>query len=849
MDQYDEIRESDIAIVGMACRLPGAPSVDAFWRNLREGVESTTFLSDEELLAAGVDQRLLDDPSYVKAAQLLPDADQFDAGLFRITSDEAEILDPQHRQFLECSLAALEDAGYDPGAYDGSIGVYGGAGMNTYLLHNLHDRYREASALDDYRLMLANDKDFLTTRVSYKLDLRGPSLSVNTACSTSLVAVHTACLSLISGDCDVALAGAVHIKVPQRQGYRYQEGMILSPDGHCRAFDAKAQGTIVGDGVGVIVLKPLRNALTDGDFIHAVIKGTAINNDGAAKAGYTAPTVEGQAAVIRDAQQIADCPPHTIGYVEAHGTGTPLGDPIEVAALNSVFTEDAQYTEGAEGAGRCAIGSVKTNIGHLDAAAGMAGLIKASLMLRHGELVPSLNFESPNPEIDFAAGPFHVATELADWPATADGAPRRAGVSSFGIGGTNAHIVLEAPPARPAPSTPRPAELLVLSARSPQALKRAMADLARHLRKHPDLSSADVAKTLGAGRRAHRHRCAVVCSDLREAALALALADREQLITGEAADDRPNVVYAVADRLGDGGAHALALLHALPVYRAELRALTGADPEALVGADDTRAALVAQLAAARLFTTWGVRPAAVTGGPVARLVGACLSGALTVPEALNLLDTDPATWTGVPQTPADAPADALLLRLQPDGTAPIGLHRTAHDLATVWAAGADVDWEAFYGGEQRGRVPLPHYPFEHKRHWVEPDHRTAQRTQESDTLTEQLGAAVGYERVGILTEFVQHEIARVLGTEAERLPEVDRNLFDMGLDSLILIDITARLGDALGERVEASAFIEYPTIGSFTEHLAVVLGLVEKAAPQQDDGRTSRRAAMRRARS
>lgn len=250
MDQYDEIRESDIAIVGMACRLPGAPSVDAFWRNLREGVESTTFLSDEELLAAGVDQRLLDDPSYVKAAQLLPDADQFDAGLFRITSDEAEILDPQHRQFLECSLAALEDAGYDPGAYDGSIGVYGGAGMNTYLLHNLHDRYREASALDDYRLMLANDKDFLTTRVSYKLDLRGPSLSVNTACSTSLVAVHTACLSLISGDCDVALAGAVHIKVPQRQGYRYQEGMILSPDGHCRAFDAKAQGTIVGDGVG-----------------------------------------------------------------------------------------------------------------------------------------------------------------------------------------------------------------------------------------------------------------------------------------------------------------------------------------------------------------------------------------------------------------------------------------------------------------------------------------------------------------------------------------------------------------------------------------------------------------------
>ncbi|WP_037678076.1 type I polyketide synthase [Streptomyces griseus] len=844
MDQHDEISESDIAIVGMACRLPGAPSVEAYWRNLREGVESTTFLSDEELLAAGVDARSLDDPSYVKAAQLLPDVDQFDADLFRVTGDEAEILDPQHRQFLECALEALEDAGYDPGAYDGAIGVYAGAGMNTYLLHNLHDRYRDASALDDYRLMLANDKDFLATRVSYKLDLRGPSLSINTACSTSLVAVHTACLSLISGDCDMALAGAVHIKVPQRQGYRYQEGMILSPDGHCRAFDAKAQGTIVGDGVGAVVLKRLSNAVTDGDFIHAIIKGTAVNNDGAAKAGYTAPTVEGQAAVIRDAQQIADCPPHTIGYVEAHGTGTPLGDPIEVAALNAAFTEG---TEGTEAVGRCAIGSVKTNIGHLDAAAGMAGLIKTSLMLRHAELVPSLNFESPNPEIDFGAGPFHVATELTDWP-TARGVPRRAGVSSFGIGGTNAHVVLEEPPARPAPSRPRPAELLVLSARSPQALERAMAGLARHLRKHPDLSPADVAKTLGVGRRAHRHRCAVVCSDLREAALALALADREQLITAEAADDRPDVVHAVADRLGDGGAHAVALLRALPAYRAELRAVTDTDPEALLGSDDATAALVAQLAAARLFSAWGLRPAAVTGGPVARLVGACLAGALTVAEALRLLDTDPATWTGVAQTPADAPANALLLRLQPDGTAPPGLHRTARDLATVWTAGADVDWDAFYGGEQRCRVPLPHYPFEHKRHWVEPEHRTQQRTQRPDTLTERLGGAVGYERVDVLTEFVQHEIARVLGAEGDRLPEDDRNLFDMGLDSLILIDITARLGDALGEQVEASAFIEHPTIRSFVENLAVVLGLVEKSPPRQDDGRTSRRAAMRRAR-
>lgn len=580
--------ETDIAIIGMAGRFPGADDLDSLWRLLSEGREGVTRFSREELAAAGVPARLLDDPGYVPAHGIIPDVDLFDTGYFEFTPAEAAITDPQHRILLTAGHAALENAGYDPGRYDGLISVYAGAAINTYLQQQVLPNVDQTATSDHFAVMVGNDKDFLATRLSYKLDLKGPGYAVQTACSTSLVAIHLACQGLINDECDMALAGGVTVKLPQAKG---------------------------------------------------------------------------------------------------------------------------------------------------------------------------------------------------------------------------------------------------------------------HLRKHPDLSSADVAKTLGAGRRAHRHRCAVVCSDLREAALALALADREQLITGEAADDRPDVVYAVADRLGDGGAHAVALLRALPVYRAELRALTGEGPEALVGSDDTRAALVAQLAAARLFTTWGVRPAAVTGGPVARLVGACLSGALTVPEALSLLDTDPATWTGVPQTPADAPADALLLRLQPDGTAPIGLHRTAHDLATVWTAGADVDWEAFYGGEQRCRVPLPHYPFEHKRHWVEPDHRTAQRTQESDTLTEQLGAAVGYERVDILTEFVQHEIARVLGTEAERLPEVDRNLFDMGLDSLILIDITARLGDALGERVEASAFIEYPTIRSFTEHLAVVLGLVEKPAPQQDDGRTSRRAAMRRARS
>ncbi|TGA96501.1 beta-ketoacyl synthase N-terminal-like domain-containing protein, partial [Streptomyces palmae] len=437
MQQSAEIRESDIAIIGMACRFPEAATTDTFWSNLREGRESIRFFTDEELLAAGADPEELRRPGYVKAGHVFPDLEAFDAGHFGIPDDEAEILDPQHRHFLECSLAALEDAGYEPSGYPGDIGVFAGAGMNTYLLTHLAERYQRESSVGHYRMMLANDKDFLATRVSYKLNLRGPSISVNTACSTALVAVHQACLSLLAGECDLSLAGAVHLRVPQTAGYLHQDGMIFSPDGHCRAFDADAGGTVISSGVGVVVLKRLAAAVADGDTVYAVIKGTAVNNDGSTKPGYTAPSVERQADVIRDAQRVAECPPDTIAYVEAHGTGTPLGDPIEVAALSRAF-------DGVE-AGRVLLGSVKTNIGHLDTAAGMAGLIKTALMLRHRTIVPSLHFRTPNPDLELDRGPFRVATGTTAWPQGAG--PRRAGVSSFGVGGTNAHVILEEPPA------------------------------------------------------------------------------------------------------------------------------------------------------------------------------------------------------------------------------------------------------------------------------------------------------------------------------------------------------------------------------------------------------------------
>jgi acyl transferase domain-containing protein len=429
----------EIAIVGLAGRFPGAKDVDEFWRNLRDGVESISFFSDEELIALGVDPETLDDPNYVKAQGTLENVELFDASFFGYTPREAQTMDPQHRLFLECAWEALENAGYDAKKYNGLIGVYAGTSRNTYLLNNLNSKRNLIESISDLQqTKIGNDNDFLTTRASYKLDLKGPAVVVQTACSTSLVAVHLACQGLLSGECDMAMSGGVSIRLPQNMGYFYQEGGIASPDGHCRAFDAEAQGTIGGNGVGIVVLKRLADAVAAGDHIYAVIKGSAINNDGALKVGYTAPSIEGQAEVITKALAMAEIQPETVSYVEAHGTGTTLGDPIEIAALTQAFRANTDQN------GYCAIGSVKTNIGHLDATAGVAGLIKTILALKHKEIPPSLHFVQPNPKIDFDNSPFYVNNKLAAWDA--HGNSRRAGISSFGIGGTNAHAVLEEAP-------------------------------------------------------------------------------------------------------------------------------------------------------------------------------------------------------------------------------------------------------------------------------------------------------------------------------------------------------------------------------------------------------------------
>ena len=473
----DAMTSSDIAIIGMSARFPGARDIEAFWRNLCAGKHAITFFTDEECRTAGTDPALLNNPDYVKARGVVEEIELFDAAFFGFSPREAEIRDPQHRIFLECAWEALEQAGYDPDTYPGAIGVYAGVSPNTYLLRNLLSNPRVVELVGPMHLNISSDKDFLTTLVSYKLHLRGPSIVVQTACSTSLVAACTACQSLLSYQCDMALAGGVSIKVPHRVGYLYQAGGILSPDGYCRAFDAEAQGSVDSNGVGVIVLKRLADAIADGDSIYAVIKGSAINNDGGLKVSYTAPSIDGQAEVIAMAQAVAGVTPETITYVETHGAGTPLGDPIEIAALSQVF----QTSIAAKN--YCAIGSLKSSIGHLDQAAGVAGLIKTALMLKHTKLPPSLHFQHPNPQIDFANSPFYVNTSLNEWQGGPT--PRRAGVSSFGVGGTNAHMVLEEAPVMPPPGPSRPWQLLILSAKTPTALERVTDRLGEHIAQHP----------------------------------------------------------------------------------------------------------------------------------------------------------------------------------------------------------------------------------------------------------------------------------------------------------------------------------------------------------------------------
>jgi acyl transferase domain-containing protein len=706
------VAKTDIAIIGMAGRFPGAENIDRFWQNLRDGVESIRFLSDQELSAQGVDSATLHDPQFVKAVATFDDIELFDAAFFGFNPREAEITDPQHRILLECAWEALEHAGYDPGAFDGEIGVYAGAAVNTYLLFNISANPKVMNLVDQTRLNIGNAGDFLATRISYKLNLKGPSVTVQTACSTSLVAVHLACQSLLDHECDMALAGGVSVNVRHRSGYYYQPDGIVSPDGHCRAFDAQAQGTVFGSGVGLVVLKRLADARTAGDTIYAVIKGSAINNDGALKVGYTAPSVEGQVMVIEEAQAIAGVRPDTISYIEAHGTGTPLGDPVELTALTRVFQDHAPHAA-------CAIGSVKPNIGHLDAAAGIASLIKTVLALTHRQLPPSLHCAQPTPQIDWSASPFQLVTRATSWPA-ATGSPRRAGVSSFGIGGTNAHLVLEEPPPAHPSSPARPTQLLLLSAKSPAALHAASAALATRLTQPPALALADLADlayTLQAGRHAFAHRRVLLCHDHAEALAGLTAPPAPHTIACCPATPAP-LAFLFPGQGAQYRGMAAQLAAAEPHFRAQLdhglarlapalaqhlrplltqpatAALDAEQPDPLAQTALAQPALfLVEYALAQLLLSWGVRPQALLGHSLGEYVAATLAGVFTLDDALALVCQRGQLMQALP------PGAMLAVALSEAALVPLLPARL--DLAAVNSpqqcvvAGADADVAAF----------------------------------------------------------------------------------------------------------------------------------------------------------
>ncbi|WP_446745077.1 amino acid adenylation domain-containing protein [Silvibacterium acidisoli] len=646
---------SAIAIIGMTGRFPSADSVEELWKNLSEGVESVTFFDRHELEPY---EQLLADKSerYVAARPLLNHADKFDAGFFGIYPKEAATMDPQHRVFLECAWEVLERAGYDPAHTKDSVGVFAGCSMNTYFMRNLAtgreflEEFTGGYQVGNYVAMLGNDKDFLPTRVSYKLNLRGPSMSVQTACSTSLVAVAQAAQSLLTYGCDMALAGAVSITFPQHRGYVPQEGGLASLDGHCRPFDHQASGTVFGHGSAVLLLKRLDDALADGDQVLAVIKGFALNNDGSVKVGYTAPSVEGQAQVIARAQKMAGVSADSITYLEAHGTGTPLGDPIEVAALKKAFRVTTSETA------FCSLGTAKANVGHLDVAAGATGLIKTVLQMQHRQIPGLLHFEQPNPHLGIEGSPFKIDRTLRPWEA--NGTPLRAGVSAFGVGGTNAHIVVEEAPGRRASDAGRDQHLLVWSAKTPGSLESLTASLVQHF--HTDSTGiADAAYTLQTGRSSHALRRSVAVSSTEEAAALLAGSAAKEIASNDKPFENPGVIFCFPGQGVQTIGMGRRLYETEAVFRDALdrcskilTPLLGADLlDVLYPAEATEASqtllnqtLYAQpaifsfeYALAQLWLSWGIQPEAMIGHSVGEYVAACIAGVFSLEDALRMI--------------------------------------------------------------------------------------------------------------------------------------------------------------------------------------------------------------------
>ena len=922
MTSQTEELENAIAVISVGGRFPGARDVAEFWDKLIRGVESISVLTDKELLDAGLSPETISQAQYVKATARLADHDMFDAGFFGYSRREAELLDPQQRIFLESAWELVEAAGYDVERCARRIGVFAGASESSYVLRHLERKPEPLETAGSLHVLaLASSRDFLATRVAYKLNLTGPALTIQTACSTSLVAVHYACQSLLLGESEMAIAGGVSIVPEVSLGYMYQLGGILSPDGHCRAFDHRAQGTVSGQGVGLVLLKRLEDAIADGDTILSVIRGSAVNNDGMDKIGFTAPSIRGQTAVIRQAMSIANVNPETIGYVESHGTGTPLGDPIEVTALTRAFRTKTSKR------GYCALGSLKSNIGHLDAAAGVAGLIKATLALKHRLIPPTLHFEKPNPELDLDESPFYVNSELQVWSTDK---PRRAAVSAFGMGGTNAHVVLEEPPLRKASGLTRPWQLLILSARTPRALDSAADRLATHIRTQAEPCLGNVAYTLAIGRRLFEHRRVVVCRNAAEAVIALSEADSKNVSTGACEAGVRSVAFLIAGqssqslpikgqelyqqeieyrRVVDDCARVL-----VPILGVDLRDVLYPSTERSVEEFGQTSLLepmlfVESYALAMQWKKWGVEPSALLGSGIGEYVAACLSGVFSWQEALTVLAhraqllqsssseashlgreegiksafaehvrsvqvnapiipcvssltgtwmradeaIDPSYWTRhlhstlpltqrvetllegsrhvlleigpwtelsdfVPQSVASArtPIVSVTKPFDSNGFSVPAMLKTLGQLVLL---GVSIKWSEFFAAETRHRIPLPTYPFERKRYWVDAGSKAEGKSTQTAPVISSLSPR------GFLTaSWAEIELAvanafgEVLGL-GEDVRGTD-DFFELGGDSLLALDLLARIELQLKVSLSPSLLVQSATIDGLTEAIA-----------------------------
>ncbi|HEX3044228.1 MAG TPA: type I polyketide synthase, partial [Bacillota bacterium] len=792
-----------IAIIGLSGRFPGARNIREFWTNLCEGKETISYFTKEESLKAGAAEADLNAPGYVRAGGILQGIEEFEPAFFGFNPREAEYMDPQQRFFFESAYEALEDAGY-AGGLDCPVGVYGGSNMSAYFLYHL---FNQLGVKDDLGIAIANDKDYLATRVSYALNLTGPSVSVQTACSTSLTAVALACEGLLNYHCDMALAGGASIRMPQKLGYLYQEGMIISPDGHTRTFDAQAKGTVFTNAVGVVLLKRLEDALTDGDHIYAVIKGIAMNNDGSAKVGFTAPSREGQAEVIAAAQNLAGVEPEDITYIEAHGTGTSMGDPIEIAALTQVFATQTTRKN------FCAVGSVKSNFGHAVSAAGVAGLIKTALAIKYRQIPPTINYQTPNPQIDFANSPFYVNTKLQSWESP-NQEPLRAGVSSFGIGGTNVHAVMEAAPPREIPAGSLSWQIIPLAGRTATVLPKIAAQLAEHLQQNQELRLEDVAYTLQLGRKEWPQRQVIVCNTITQALEVLKSdsANPAYFFSGTAPEAEPSVVFVFPEQGAFERLPGQELFQTETIFREAVEECAAAFSEALGsnlsmlwrgdsqesgtsparaglfkdGQDSamSRAAIFAfEYSLAKLWLAWGIKPRTMAGNQIGEYVAACLSGALTLQDACRLavcvssqvgqllaqnrvsppgipyLSSVSGTWiaeaqlkdvtywngvnrggrfetalqqvfqvssnlclvmgpVGPPPGFQEKKSDRWLASFEPAPGPASETQSIRLALGKLWVSGVKVNWRKTHS-RKCFRVPLPTYPFERARYWIE----------------------------------------------------------------------------------------------------------------------------------